>query len=236
MCGIFGVIAKGSRQPIDYAQFRQLGAVNIERGNRAFGGLLIGETEQIFRFAHPYAPELIPLEAAQPHIALGHIRAPTGGQSEDVAEVHPFETRDLLLAHNGLLLNHEQFPQWRVIDPALHVDSQVIVGGIQCALDAGESVTQAIKSTVEKLDGQQACWLWHKPTQMIYVWRVMSPIYVSADESLPFITFSSVRDATQPQTLLEEGHIYQLDAGHAQAAFQSMETFRFYNPYRIRIR
>src|SRR4051794_29873267 len=110
MCGIFGIISKTS---IDPAQYIALGQQNTERGNLAFGGLLKGKDGlTVYRYAMPFDPSKIVFQDA--NIALGHVRAPTGRQSNNIAEVHPFETDQLLLAHNGLLLNYRDFPQWRI--------------------------------------------------------------------------------------------------------------------------
>ena len=134
----------------------------------------------------------------------GRCRAPTGRQSNDIAEVHPFETPDILLAHNGLLLNHADFPQWR-INTTIQVDSQVIAGGIQHYLGAGETVPDAIQHTVEVLDGQQACWLWHKPSAAVYLWRVMAPVYYTSGADA--LAFSSVKDSAT-QMLIEDVWIF----------------------------
>ena len=221
MCGIFGIV---SRQAIEVEQFTRLGELNTERGNLAFGGLVVHKGQpEIYRYATPFDGKKVPLNDTL--VALGHVRAPTGRQSNDIAEVHPFETADLLLAHNGLLLNYIQFPHWR-INPTINVDSQVIIGGIQVHLNAGLTVPNAIKATVEALDGQQACWLWHKSSGDLYLWRVMSPIYTNANAER--LTFSSVKsDVTQHN--LMEGVIYRMDWN--RHALIEVETFNYYNPY-----
>src|SRR5438045_593278 len=117
MCGIFGIISKTT---VDPAQYAELGQQNTERGNLAFGGLLKGKDGlTVYRYAMPFDASKIVFGDAT--VALGHVRAPTGGQSNNLAAVHPFETDDLLLAHNGLLLNYREFPQWR-INPTIDVD------------------------------------------------------------------------------------------------------------------
>ena len=229
MCGIFGIV---SNSRIDPAEFRALGQLSTARGNLGFGGLVVNRQGcDVYRYPIPFDAMKVPLQDAI--IALGHVRAPTGGQSSNIAEVHPFETRDLLLAHNGLLLNHTDFPQWR-IDPAQNVDSQVIIGGIQRHLDDGLPLAEAIKQTVEALDGQQACWLWHKPTSQIYLWRVMAPNYVSVhaaqDHHPQRLIFSSIKGPLA-QNLLDEGIIYRLDP--AVLSLSEVANFAFYNPYRV---
>jgi len=223
MCGIFGNI---SQTAIDPALYAELGHVNTQRGNLAFGGLAgMPDAIRVFRYPDPFDAARIELDSAT--LVLSHIRAPTGGQSQAIGEIHPFETQDVLLAHNGLLLNHQAYPQWR-IDPSLAVDSQVIAGGVQCYLDDGLTVERAIMRTVEALSGQQACWLWHRPARQIYLWRVMSPLWVGqADNG---VVFSSVRHHLTPD-LLEEGAIYRLDSRSLE--FERVSRFAYYSPYKI---
>ncbi len=215
MCGIFGVIGG------TLTDYKRLGERNTERGNLGFGGLFMNGERQVFRYTEPFNPAKIPDQPAP--LMLGHVRAPTAGRSDNLAEVHPFETDDLLLAHNGLLLNHAQFQSWNP-NPTVKVDSLVIIGGIQQQLKAGKPIIDAIRETVEVLDGQQACWLWDKRESALYLWRVMSPIYVGDQRGL---CFSSVKDEIA-SSLLEEGTIYRLQA----RSFTACSTFKFYNPYR----
>lgn len=227
MCGIFGVITTSG---VAHEQIVQLGELNKQRGNLAFGGFwahledgnMVGE---VFRWARPFTADLIPAQPA--HIVLGHIRAPTGRHSSSLAEVHPFAAAGGLLAHNGLLLNHDQFPQWQP-DTAVTVDSQIILGGIQAYLTEGLSTSEAIRQTVERLEGQQACWFWSYAEQTLYLWRVMSPIYIGL--ALEQMVFSSVKSIWTP-TLLPEGVIYRLDWRDLTCV--ACRQFAFYSPYQF---
>jgi glutamine phosphoribosylpyrophosphate amidotransferase len=223
MCGIFGLLAD---RVIDPALYIHLGLRNTERGNLGFGGLLRSQAGglQIFRHATPFDPTRLKLDGRI--TALGHVRAPTGGQSDALAEIHPFESADFFLAHNGMILNHAEFPEWR-LNPAIHVDSQIILGGIQAAYTGRASVVEAIRATVERLDGQQACWLWHKATSTVYLWRVMAPIYVT--ETSSELRFSSVCDDLA-QTLIPEGTIYRLDGFKCL----KVSNFTYYNPFKVK--
>lgn len=218
MCGIFGVIG-GS-----LAEYVQLGERNTERGNLGFGGLFAVPSISVFRHAEPFDPARLPDTPAA--VRLGHMRAPTGRRSDSLAEIHPFETPDLLLAHNGLLLNHRDYAHLNPT-PAITVDSLVIIGGIQSHLNAGDTVIEAIRKTVSVLDGQQACWLYDKRTGSIYLWRVMSPIYTSSNAQ-DRLCFSSVKSPLT-ETLLDEGVIYQLTD---ERQLERVGTFSFYNPYK----
>jgi glucosamine 6-phosphate synthetase-like amidotransferase/phosphosugar isomerase protein len=229
MCGIFGVISKTTFA--DLEMFKELGEANTIRGNLGFGGVSVtyhqpeGRSGNVFRFLAPFNPVYVPDEPA--HLLLGHVRAPTGGQTQNPREIHPFQSKEFLLAHNGLLLNHDRFPDWRV-NPLISVDSQVIVGGIQYHRNSGASILTAIKETVQSLEGQQACWLHDMPDGGVYLWRVMSPIYVGIHgENL---CFSSV-ETHRTYTLLREGVIYRYDK--QSHGLQPTESFTYYNPYQL---
>ena len=251
MCGIWGII---SSKQVSFAQFAQLGEMNKVRGNLGFGGYVAdlqdtAVSEQTFRYPQPFDAELLPVQSA--NVALGHIRAPTGSRSHLVAEVHPFVVGDLLLAHNGLLLNYLDFPEWR-LDTAVIVDSQIILGGIYTHRQKGLPLSEAIAQTVSQLDGQQACWLWSKTERKLYLWRVMSPIYViqtgdgflfSSTSLEGFLTRrrgGAEGDLERPYSddssfpifdnvLLDEGKIYQFN--FATMTLSVSSEFAYYSPY-----
>jgi glutamine phosphoribosylpyrophosphate amidotransferase len=226
MCGIYGVIDKTA---VSREAFIGLGLANKQRGNRTFGYVTAVWRPQpptVHRFIAPFQPQLVQMGAC--HVALAHNGTPTNGRPTTETAVHPFASRSALLAHNGMLLNHEAFGQWR-LDPErpITVDSEIILGGIQHCLDGGTAVAEAIAQTVGQLEGQQACWLWHLPTQQLYLWRVMSPLFILNDRQS--FHCSSVRFGPIQQ-LLSEGIVYQLDP--VTLALTEAAAFDFYSPYK----
>jgi len=158
-------------------------------------------------------------------VVLGHLRAPTGG-NEELQGTHPFETPEFLLAHNGILLNPE------VIDPVMAysgapVDSMALVHGIDRAIRDGARVADAIVAAAGAVDGQQACWLWHKREQALYLWRVMSTLFWAKTETSCFL-FSSVK-VGPVQTPLEQGNVYRVSSDLPRPAI--VANFGFYSPY-----
>lgn len=227
MCGIFGIVSK---QLVVSAQFIELAEANKHRGNLSFGYLTgklgaEGIETAVSRYLQPFAPDLV--ELAQANLALGHIRAPTGARSNQLQDVHPFAANATFLAHNGLLLNPQQFPAWRLY-PDSDVDSQFILGGIQAYLAQKFTFAAAIQATVSQLEGQQACWLWSQAESAIYLWRVMSPLYCSQTETR--FTFSSSRHLSN-QMLLPEGVIFRLDP--LTLSFTEAAAFSYYSPYKV---
>ncbi len=226
MCGIFGVLTEPAEQ-VDTAVLTALGRLNSQRGNLGFGAWL-GDGKgagQAVRFPHPFIDATsFPLENSR--IALAHIRAPTGGQSKNLAELHPFQHENLWLAHNGLLLNHRDFPAWR-LQSEVNVDSLTILGGIIAHL-AAPDLPEAICQTVGQLEGQQACWLWDEAAHHLYLWRVMSPIYVQSTPTR-FIFSSLKPPIVSDPTLLTEGQLYRLH--YPTLSLETVGTFPFYSPY-----
>lgn len=231
MCGVFGII---KRRPVSAADFVALARQNLHRGNIAFG--YIGVTEngagtqtEINRYDRPFEPVMVKTFGAT--IMLGHVRAPTNGHYHEdddydsLTDVHPLASSSFLLAHNGILLNYFDFPDWlRGFD----LDSQAIAGGIQSHIDQGYSVPSAISATVCQLDGQQGCWLWHRATKMIYCWRVMSTLYLGQSEC--GITFSSSK-TSETDRLLPEGVVYAIDP--INVTYTAVSEFAYSTPYKI---
>lgn len=225
MCGIFGIISKNQ---VVYQQFFELGTLNTRRGNLSFG-YLTGKMAQentldnlhLFRHIQPFQESLVVEENS--NLILAHIRAPTTTQSTQLADVHPFETPDGYLAHNGLLLNHTDYSQWY---EGYTVDSQIIIGGIQSHLNQGMEIVNAIQKTAAALEGQQACWYWDKPKQHLYFWRVMSPLYVSDSEGTLY--FSSIQHELA-SSLLKEGVIYHYNL--SLSCLTEVGEFEFQSPY-----
>lgn len=228
MCGIFGLISRVEAADLDH--FHRLAQLNRQRGNLGYG--YVGTAwepssrlhQVVYRSATPYLKPVVGYRERQT-VALGHIRAPTGGRSQSIAEIHPFESGRFLLAHNGLLLNADQHPAWR-LNEQINVDSQVLLGGILANHDGRHALADAISITAAALDGQQACWLWDKRLRQLYLWRVMSPIYIK--RSHENFLFSSLSFDNEGE-LLDEGAVYRLN--FQDWRLEKVAAFDFYSPY-----
>lgn len=208
MCGIFG----GN---LNINKFRELASFNIKRGNLGFGGLSIASNqEMIFRYNQPFSDGL---NIPEGDFLMGHVLASTG----NAKRIHPFESDRFILAHNGILLNHQDFNHWYT-GP---VDSQYLLGGIQSNFNDGLDVIQSIKITNEVMTGQRACWLWDRFKNIAYFWRVMSPLFYTLN---PFV-FSSSK--FEDSVIMEEGVIYSYD--YSRNLFATCTKFIFYSPYLV---
>lgn len=209
MCGIFG-IANSTNPRKTNMDIKHLASINAQRGNRGFGGLVISQDrEVIFRYFREFDNTCV---IPRGNTVLCHLLAPTGNDKR----IHPFETDRFVLAHNGILLNYERHTQWR-IGP---VDSQYLLGGIQYFVDDyRDTPLRAIIKTNEALEGQRACWMWDKFEKNLYLWRVMSPIFLKE------FTFSSTK--FPEAELMEEGVIFVID----YHSITQEAKFKFYSPY-----
>jgi glucosamine 6-phosphate synthetase-like amidotransferase/phosphosugar isomerase protein len=221
MCGIFGAVASASLPPTLVATLAQ---ANTVRGNRAFGVVTWTRNRcAVIRHLGPWTDR----ETPDAEVVLCHVRAPTNGR-DALQTTHPFETPEFLLAHNGIFLNPETIvPSLAYTGP--EVDSMALVHGIDKHLRQGASVAEAIATTAALLDGQQACWLWHKREEALYLWRVMSTLFWSSCESNRFVFSSaSVEEINAP---LSEGHVHRVTPTSPRPII--VASFEYYSPYLI---
>jgi len=231
MCGVFGVIAN---EPVDTQLFQDLAVANRDRGSRGEGWLI--------RYEGKTDPETIKFDPATletdhlisildgypkpPRVLLGHCLAPTNGDAVSPERMHPFQWRDFAFAHNGILLDYRKWVTWRGNLP--DVDSCYMFGGIQTKIDDKMSIEAAIEYVATTMSGQFACWLYHKPTGVTYLWRNMSPSYVSSE--IERFVFSSVQTAVT-DLLLPEGTVFKIVP--ARPRLNKVGTFKVNSIYEV---
>ena len=133
MCGILGVVAHSPVNQLLYdgllvLQHRGQDAAGIvtAEGNtfhmQKGGGLV----RDVFRTRN--------MRALAGNIGIGHVRYPTAGSSESIAESQPFYVNSpfgIVLGHNGNLTNAEQLNQELFLEDLRHVntnsDSEVLL-------------------------------------------------------------------------------------------------------------
>lgn len=203
---------KKDGRAIDPSFFNYLAGLNQQRGNKAFG-YFDGKT--VTKLNDSWYDNFV---APQTELLLAHLLSPTG-KPLGLDGVHPFERSGWLLAHNGILLNRNDFPEWRGA-----VDSQTILNGfVQESYNYPE--VDALTNVLEKMNGQHACWLTNGKT--IYLWSVMSPVYYYEDDSL--LTFSSAAFKVEGQNAqkLEQGIVFEISNG-----LQVVKKFNYKTHYK----
>lgn len=124
-------------------------------------------------------------------IFLGHTRAPTSGSTDNNENNHPFMTKDFILAHNGTISNDKELKEMFKLDYESECDSAVIIHLIQHFYDKYKDVVKAIQETTKLLSGSYACWLYHKKSETVYLFRHSNPICYYIDKRNRCLLFAS---------------------------------------------
>lgn len=137
---------------------------------------------------------------------LGHTQAPTSSKrSFSAATSHPFQYKNWIIAHNGVLTNDKQLKANIKDKKAFNVvDSSVIAPLIDVHFKTtGDEVT-AICRTLSLLQGTFGVWIYNQKTANIYLARSGSTLFCNFLNN----EFSSLEeDGFVP---LEEGLLYLL--------------------------
>lgn len=219
MCGIFGFVSPRPTK-VDWERLQELAQLNQLRGSRSSGYLAVSGSSQIIR----RFPTSSIVDALRQHegpawgtpfsAILCHSKAPTIGESS-LETTQPVEDKSssMILGHNGSILN------WRSIDMTVPFDTPSILTAIRLPEE------KYILEGLPRLDGQHACWLFTKSTRQIYLWRVMSPLYIAHFAQTTW--FSSVIPTSEVESWssLDEGVLYLVESGvesRGSFAYQSI--------------
>ena len=172
MCGIFGLIVN-SQSSFKNGDFPfvldRLFLLSETRGKDASGLMFFNDSEMTVlkrpvranKFIRsPEYKKLIKQFANYPSRKdkalgfMGHARMVTNGSEEEHANNQPVIRKDMVILHNGIVVNDEEL--WRK-NPSLKrsyvVDSEVILGFMEYYLQSGETLYQAFRHTWEQLQG-----------------------------------------------------------------------------------
>lgn len=213
MCGTFGIVQ--NKPGVDGALVEELVRANLGRGDRSWGlfcwsptrSMVLRSTEKWregLTVQVPWTPDH-GTDVSWAQVVLGHVRAPTSGESR-LLDTHPFETERLLLAMNGIFTKVEE----------ASVESRVDTADLAWYLDTIQhrSIPYRIVSAMEgPFQGQAACWMWDKREEKLYLWRATNPLYFDRDlleHDVTRFVFSSTMEKIS-RKLLREGVVYGLD-------------------------
>lgn len=226
MCGIFGTY--------NLNEFRDLMELNSERGSTSIGIMRMTKKPSIQHFVEKYELETFDMGkwgegAAQLErqfhqigqvYYLGHIQAPTEGQDFTKEESHPFNTRNLIWAHNGIIQNHLKLRNAFLIPAKPFTDSFAI----GCLID-----NVALDFTVlEELDGTFACWLYDTRSGEIYLFRATNSVYFTGKDKKGFSSISpNVGDPEE----VPQGRVFKLTGdGFVEHMRFNIQSQPFYIP------
>lgn len=188
MCGIYG-----SR---NFYQFKELYKLNTTRGNFANGHLFMndrgdfevekrqGETDySTFKHHGDY------------DMYTGHTQSPTGKVRDFRYDTsHPFQTRNWIVSHNGVLNNHKKLIEKYIKHHDCDVDSSVIPAFMEYLLRGKpiknniELMDNVVKATLNHLSGTYAVTIYNKPNNLLYIARCGSTLFFDPKGS----TYSSI--------------------------------------------
>ena len=211
MCGIFGATTLNTYETL----YRH----NAKRGNFAGGSLYTTPKGDMYlkKWEGTKPPGDMTGEIVWTHdhtLFMGHTQAPTSAERDyKVSTTHPFEHGWFIVAHNGVLENHEQLRDEYLRDAhgdcgtvsfnttKNKVDSAVIPALLD-ELHVGDDVL-AIKETFSKIKGTFACWVYSKHTKQAYLVRSGSTLFGDFEDSI----FSSIRVPNLAEEDIPEGEI-----------------------------
>lgn len=233
MCGVFGLIT-GYPSDENENLFFTLMKHNADRGDRGNGVMYArrGSLPLVIKHTLPIEEMLVDDVATLGHqnFMLGHTIAPTNGDEVDAHRLHPFASERFVLAHNGILLNHDSLAGWQ-IEGLPDVDSVRILGGLEFFASQGEDTANAIALTCAALEGQYACWVYDKATQDVYLFRCMSTLYFHSTNYNTTFYFSSAD--VDGAVLLPEGIVYRVRLLKDHVFAEKVATFPFSTPYAV---
>lgn len=157
------------------------------------------------------------------NVFLGHTQAPTSSQrSFSPSTTHPFQYKDWIIAHNGVLTNDKDLKKTIKDKKAYNtVDSSVIAPLISAKVkEVGEEVAGLCKA-LTLLKGTFGIWAYNQKTGNIFVARSGSTVFAN------FLTndFSSLQE--ENFTALDEGVLYLL----TKEGLTSVGTFKTNSPF-----
>jgi glucosamine--fructose-6-phosphate aminotransferase (isomerizing) len=215
MCGIVGGIAQRNVVPILLEGLRRL-----EYRGYDSAGLAVINKQQIFRKRELGKVKglelLLDADPIAGTIGIAHTRWATHGKPS-TANAHPHISHDkIAVVHNGIIENHEslrKIHQQQGYEFTSETDTEVIVHEIHHALDATDSLLNAVKAAVKKLDGAYALGIISadEPDTLIAC-RKGSPLVIGVGFGEYFIAsdVAALLPVTQRFIFLEEGDIAKI--------------------------
>lgn len=199
MCGILGAIANHPLKEYE-KNLERLFTESESRGKDSMGFYALNLSEkpicviekedktkiefhnQLFKEpTHPskfFTSQKGSLDLSSVEVLLAHTRQGTGGDPKLNKNNHPFETKSLVWAHNGVIHKEDELKKKFDLQYESQCDSFVIGAMIQKFLDEGGDIVDAIKKAGEELHGKgnYSVWLIHKGTKRIFFFRNQNPM------------------------------------------------------------
>ena len=207
MCGIGGVWCFGNAKldKRDAEKLVELAKYLESRGDKAFG---FYNGEKVIKFPSSASDIISMIDRIKPfeelvtgkNMFLMHTREPTVGDPLKNKNNHPFELKDIVFAHNGMLYEYALFKDLRTINAEYnyeyeYIDTHEILGKIDTDLpetdsfEIGVSIQEEYNKCndfVEALEkalsyliyfGDMALWIYSKRDDLLALFRFDKPLF-----------------------------------------------------------
>ena len=150
MCGIFGFVGPDA---LDSTSAKALVKHAQQRGRDSSGMVIHGKDEYHAYRADDTIDHLLKRIPALGNLFFGHSRLVTNGTGDN----QPVLREQIIVLHNGIVVNEEAI--WKQLGktPQLQVDSEVIPAIIASHLENGGSVETAVERVLSITEGVVAC-------------------------------------------------------------------------------
>jgi len=151
MCGIFGII---SNSPVNQADLDALVLHSQQRGRDSSGIVIFDDVRYVVRRAdYPITQLLRQISTVKSNIVIGHSRLITNGLSDN----QPVVRGDVVVLHNGIVVNHESVWKSLKLQRNLEIDTEVIAAiAIEHLQDGGDVSTLPMR-VLDLCEGVVAC-------------------------------------------------------------------------------
>lgn len=215
MCGIVGAVAQRNVVPILLEGLKRL-----EYRGYDSAGLAVVENQQIHRKREVGKVKglevLLGEDAIQGMLGIAHTRWATHGKPS-TANAHPHICRDTVaVVHNGIIENHEQLrndQRANGYEFSSETDTEVIVNEIYSELQQTDSLLDAVKRSIKKLEGAYALGVVSKDhPHTLVACRKGSPLVIGVGIGEHFIAsdVAALLPVTQRFIFLEDGDIAEI--------------------------
>jgi hypothetical protein len=151
MCGIFGVV---SGSPVNRKDLDALVQHSQQRGRDSSGLILRdGDKYVAHRADYPITRLMGQISTAKSGVVLGHSRLITNG----LADNQPVVRDDVVVLHNGIVVNHESVWKSLQLQRQLEIDTEVIAAIAIEHLQDGGGVETLPARVLELCEGVVAC-------------------------------------------------------------------------------
>ena len=178
MCGIYGSTC--------FNKFKELYTSNTSRGNFANGHVFINSTAGKRSLHISKSPGVrIYKDGPTPGdvMFLGHTQSPTGSiRDYHPTTTHPFESKNWIVAHNGVINNYVELKRAFSPTSKCDVDSSVVVELLELLSQPGQNINHVVRDTLNMIKGTYGLFMYYKKQDILYVARSGSTLYCSPND------------------------------------------------------